>query len=95
MEALVLPMRSGNAALISDFDQFFAVPVVQTTAISQAILREAAQLRATHRWLKTPDAIHAATAFAKSATMFLSNDRGFRVIPGLPLALLDDILASP
>ena len=36
-----------------------------------------------------------AVAAFVSATLFVSNDRGFRAVIGLPLVLLDDILAAP
>ena len=58
-------------------------------------LREAARLRATIPGLKTPDVIHAATALLNGCALFVSNDTGFRRIPGLPLVLLDDVLAAP
>ena len=95
LESLVLPIRSNDSQLIQDFDQFFQLPAIRADAISIPILREAAKLRAMCRTLKTPDAIHAATSFAAKATLFVSNDYGFRSVPSLPLALLDDVLASP
>jgi predicted nucleic acid-binding protein len=57
-------------------------------------LREAARLRATISGLKTPDAIHAATALQHGCALFVSNDVGFRRVPGLSLAILDDVLAT-
>jgi predicted nucleic acid-binding protein len=63
--------------------------------ITQSVLREAAQLRAIIPALKTPDAIHAATALLHGCVLFISNDVGFRRVPGLLLVLLDDVLAAP
>ena len=63
--------------------------------ISRDILHEAARLRANISGLKTPDAIHAATALLHGCTLFVSNDVGFRRVPNLPLVLLDDIVATP
>ena len=62
--------------------------------INQDVLREAARLRAAIPGLRTPDALHAATALIADCTLFLTNDAGFRRIPNLPLAILDDVLAS-
>jgi predicted nucleic acid-binding protein len=45
--------------------------------------------------LSTPDAIHDATALLYGCALFVTNDFGFRHVPGLPLAVLDDILAAP
>jgi predicted nucleic acid-binding protein len=64
-------------------------------SITPNILREAARLRATIPTLKTPDAIHAATALLSNCALFITNDLGFRRVPGLVLAILDDVLAAP
>ena len=58
------------------------------------ILRESARLRADIPGLMTPDAIHAATALLHGCAFFVTNDNGFRRIPGLNLTILDDILAA-
>jgi len=63
--------------------------------VSMEILCEAARLRASIPGLKTPDAIHAATAIAYGCVLFVSNDVGFRRVSGLPLLLLDEVIASP
>ncbi|MEW6497003.1 MAG: PIN domain-containing protein [Cyanobacteriota bacterium] len=44
--------------------------------------------------LKTPDAIHAATALNSSCTLFLTNDSGFRNVLSLPVVILSEVLAS-
>jgi predicted nucleic acid-binding protein len=95
LEYLVLPLRSGNAALVARYDQFVQTVGVRFAPVTEAILRSAAQLRATIPRLKTPDAIHAATAAAHGAALFLTNDLGFKNIPGLNVELLDDVLARP
>jgi predicted nucleic acid-binding protein len=42
--------------------------------------------------LKTPDAIHAATAQQAACALFVTNDAGFRAVAGLPLVVLSDLL---
>jgi predicted nucleic acid-binding protein len=59
--------------------------------ITQSILREAAQLRATTK-LRTPDALHAATAQQAGCVLFVTNDVGFRGVANLPAVILDDLL---
>ena len=59
--------------------------------ITQSILREAARLRATTK-LKTPDAIHAATASEAGCVLFITNDAGFRGVLNLSLVILKDLL---
>jgi predicted nucleic acid-binding protein len=95
MECLIGPLRWKDGQLLADFETFFQTSGLVVASIEESVLRNAAQLRADHKSLRTPDAIHAATSFQERASLFISNDRGFRAIPGLPLALLDDILASP
>ncbi|MER3433038.1 MAG: VapC toxin family PIN domain ribonuclease [Leptolyngbya sp. ERB_1_1] len=77
METLVFPLRQGNLALVNDYQQLLENSEIQLIAVRRSILKDAANLRATTN-LKTPDAIHAATALAENCTVFLSNDRAFR-----------------
>jgi len=57
--------------------------------ISRPILERALKLRATHR-VRTPDAIHAATALIAGCTLFATNDPVFRRVSGLQAVILDD-----
>jgi predicted nucleic acid-binding protein len=61
MEAMVGPLKSGNTTLEKAFEQVLLGTEMRLLPITQAILREAARLRATTK-LRTPDALHAATA---------------------------------
>jgi predicted nucleic acid-binding protein len=93
LETLVAPIRAGDALLIEAYEQLLLATRMQLIPISRSILREAANLRAA-TGLKTPDAIHAATAVASSCTLLVSNDGDFRKLPALPVVILDDVLAS-
>lgn len=73
----------------------FREPGILLAPITAAVLREAARLRAAIPALRTPDALHAATALLEGCTLFLTNDKGFRRVPRLPVVLLDDVLAAP
>lgn len=90
MECLVVPLRMGNTILIDAYEQILSE--VSLVPISEGILRNAAQLRATIN-LRTPDAIHAATARNESCTLFLTNDIRLRNIPDLPVVILAEVLA--
>lgn len=92
MEALVLPLRNANNALIAQYELLLSSEM-QLIPISQSILRQAANLRA-NTSLKTPDAIHATTALSANCTQFITNDKGFRNIPGLPTVILSEVLGS-
>lgn len=66
--------------------------MLQLIPIGQTTLREAARLRASTPSLRTPDAIHAATAITSDCTQFLTNDRQLRVVTGLHIVILDEVL---
>jgi predicted nucleic acid-binding protein len=93
LETLVVPIRNSDTLLITAYEQFLLASETQLIPISQPVLREAARLRATSN-LRTPDAIHAATAMISGSTQFLTNDQGYRKIPGLPVVILDEVLAA-
>jgi predicted nucleic acid-binding protein len=80
METLIGPMRAGDRVLLTAYEQVFQAPEMLLVPISQSVLREAARLRATIPALRTPDALHAATAALAGCGLFLSNDVGFRRI---------------
>ncbi|RCJ39496.1 twitching motility protein PilT [Nostoc punctiforme NIES-2108] len=93
MEVLVVPLRNGNNSLVADYEELLLSSQVQLIPISQLLLRQAANLRATNN-LKTPDAIHAATALSVNSNQFITNDKGFRNVPGLRVVILSEVLAS-
>ena len=93
MEVLVLPLRNNNEALISDYEQLLLNSAMQLVPIDQSILRQAANLRATNS-IKTPDAIHAATAMAVNCDLFITNDNSFRNLSNLSVIILSEVLAS-
>ncbi len=79
--------------LVNTYEQLLLSSSIQLISISQRILRQAAQLRAITS-LKTPDAIHAATALSQNCSVFLTNDRGFRDVLDLPIVILKDVFVS-
>jgi predicted nucleic acid-binding protein len=89
LECLVKPLKTGDAALVGLFERALLGTDIRLVPISHSVLREAAQLRAATK-LKTPDAIHAATARQAGCALFVTNDAGFRGLAGLPVAVLDD-----
>jgi predicted nucleic acid-binding protein len=93
MEVLVVPLRNNNNSLVTDYEQLLLNSAMQLIPINQAILRQAANLRATNN-LKTPDAIHAATAISVNCDLFITNDKGFRNLSDLPVVILNEVLAS-
>ena len=53
MECLILPLRHGQAGLKQDYDDFFATQLTELVAFSEAVFREAAQIRAQYNY-RTP-----------------------------------------
>lgn len=94
METLIGPLRRADTTLESQYETLFQGDGIRLVPIARPILREAARLRATIPALRTPDALHAATALQSGCAMFLSNDSGFRRVPDLPLVVLSDVLPA-
>ncbi len=94
METLVVPIRNSDTFLIDAYEQLLLSPQMQLIPISQPVLKEAARLRATTPSLRTPDAIHAATAITSGCTQFFTNDQQLRTVANLPVVVLDEVLAS-
>ena len=92
LEILVKPLKANNQSIIDLYTELL-ISSIQLAPIDESILKSAAQIRSTTK-LKTPDAIHAATAISCSCTMFLTNDRGFQNTPRLPVIVLDQVLQS-
>jgi hypothetical protein len=67
LESLVGPLRSGDTVAASARESLWKQTDTRLIPISVDVLREAARLRAIIPGLKTPDAIHAATAPAPAA----------------------------
>jgi predicted nucleic acid-binding protein len=91
METLVGPRKSGDVALASAYELLFQQAQTRLLPITHAVLREAAQVRATTK-LKTPDALHLATARQAGCGLLVTNDAGFRGVASLPVVILDDLL---
>jgi predicted nucleic acid-binding protein len=78
------PLKSGNAVLQQAFEDALSGSDLRLLPITQPILREAARLRVTTK-LRTPDALHAATAMNAGCALFVTNDIAFRGIRGCRL----------
>lgn len=95
LEVLVKPLRNGDQALVAVYqDVLLATVGFDSIPIQRAVLEQAAALRANHS-LKTPDAIHAASALLVGSSLFVTNDPAFRRVPGLNVAVLSEVVAQP
>lgn len=71
LESLVKPSIDGNQALVEDYEIFLADQHWLT--IDDNVFAKALNLRIKHK-IKTPDALHLATAIANGCTEFWTND---------------------
>lgn len=91
MEVLVLPLKNNDSALVSAYEQALLRTEMGLLPITLSVLKQAARLRAIHN-LRTPDAIHAATAIDTGCVAFITNDRASKQVPDLPAQVLDELL---
>lgn len=91
LESLVKPLKDGDSILARDYEKFLTSTRLQLHPITARILKEAARVRAT-TGLKTPDAIHAATALAAGCSQLITNDSDFRRIGSLQVVILKELL---
>ena len=92
LETLTKPLNEQNTRLEGLFRAFLTADEVSLLPATLPLWEQAARLR--RLGLKTPDALHAATALASSCELFVTNDPIFRRVPNLPVALLSEILKS-
>ena len=73
LECRTKPMRDGNRSLLERYDMLFGADRVAVLDVSAQVIDRATELRARYA-LKTPDAIHLATALESSAAEFWTAD---------------------
>lgn len=92
LETLVKPLRAGDEVLAELFRNLFRSREVRLLPATQPVWTKAAELRARYTGLKTPDALHAATALEYGSMTFLTNDSKFRQVSDLRVQLLSEHL---
>ncbi len=81
LEVLVKPMRDKAESLVADYEDFIAAQ--NSLSMNDSIVDQALQLRVRHG-LKTPDALHLATALHHGCDEFWTNDdRLNKVVSGI------------
>jgi predicted nucleic acid-binding protein len=93
LEVLVVPYRAGNLALAERYEASLSRSRgLRLVEIGRDELRTAAQLRALHPSLRTPDALQMAAALSAGCRSFVTNDRDLPPVPGLRIFKLRDYL---
>lgn len=93
LEVLVKPFKAEDRLLQASYRELLEAPEVRCLMpLTAEVLEQAARLRAEIN-IKTPDAIHAASALIGQAALFLSNDECFKRVLGLPFQYLNDVVS--
>jgi predicted nucleic acid-binding protein len=93
LEVLVVAYRAGNLALAERYEALLTRSRgVRLVEIGRGELRMAAQLRAVHPSVRTPDALQLAAALSAGCSAFVTNDRDLPALPGLRILKLRDYL---
>ena len=87
LECRSKPLRAGDLATLGKFDVFFAGVELVVAELSPAVVERATDLRARYN-LKTPDALHYATAVEAGASVFLTGDRALSRCSEVPVEVL-------
>jgi predicted nucleic acid-binding protein len=91
LETLVQPIKQSNQTLISAYESLLTATEIRLLSISRDILQDAAKFRASQN-LKTPDAIHAATAFSTNCDYLIANDDGFKRVSNINVIILSELI---
>lgn len=90
-EALTKPIKTDDLALINMYRELLTnTDAIQMVSITPAIADKGAQLRAKYN-LRTPDALHVATAIESGCEAFLTNDLGIKRVTELRILILDEL----
>jgi len=90
-EVLMLPTRLGKTELVKAYREIlFNSQHFQLLTVSLPIGERATELRAQYN-LRTPDAIHVATALEMGCEAFLTNDNGLKRVTQINVLILDEM----
>ncbi len=90
LEVLVMPYRVGDLALAGSYENALTRSRIRLVEIGPPQLRAAAQLRAVHRAIRTPDALQISAALSSGCSTFVTNDRNLPTPPGLRVLQIRD-----
>lgn len=91
LETLVKPLREGDRVSERMYRAALDAAEVRLIPATRTLWEEAARLRAATN-LKTPDAIHAASALTRGCSPFITNDSVFRRVSRLSVLVLEDFI---
>lgn len=90
-EVLIHPMRQNNRVLETRYRQLLTQNKdFSLLPVTISIADMAADLRARYN-LRTPDALHVATAIESKSDAFLTNDKGLKRVSEITILVLDEL----
>jgi predicted nucleic acid-binding protein len=90
-EVLVMPIETGHTRYEQEYrDMLLNTDHITTLPVSVPIANRAAHLRARYR-LRTPDALHIATAIISGCDAFLTNDLDLTRVQEVRVLALDEL----
>ena len=90
-EILVYPMKTNDLELAQKYETMLINSEnFNLIIVNHDVAKKAAGLRAQYN-LKTPDALHLATAIVSGADAFLTNDNGFKRVSEINILVLDEL----
>lgn len=93
-EVLTAPISTNSTRLLEKYEDFLlGSNAIASLEIDLEVLRRTSYIRALNKKLKTPDAIHVATALKNSCDFFITNDERIQIPNNLPLkrVLLNEV----
>ena len=87
LECRVKPLRAKDATLLALYEAFFTGVEIELLDLTADVVEKATVLRAMLN-VKTPDALHLASALLAGATAFLTGDRGLARCTEIPVEAL-------
>ena len=91
LETLVKPLRDEDQALAEDYERLLTATGISLQPVTANVLRAAARIRATSK-MKTPDAIHVATALSVGCARFITNDTDYQKLSSLSVVVLKELV---
>ena len=93
-EVLTGTKKAGDAELVLRYRHIFsAFPNLAVFAVDMSVVEKMSDLRAKYG-LRTPDAIHIATALLNGAQAFVTNDAQLKQVAELDVLVLQDYIGS-
>lgn len=94
-ETLIKPIQANDQRLIETYHELLIeTENVQLIPVTSSLAENAAHLRARYN-LRTPDALHLASAIESGCDAFLTNDLGIKRVTELRILILDKMELDP